>query len=360
MFGAEKSSGRQTHGLSEAGTERNFAQRKTTTSNPKGHDENSKRIMPKNRIKKQRWLRRIGRWVTLIRYTSKKIRLPGFKGESLYDISRFFFKGLAQPMFVLSAQAMAFNFFLSVFPALIFAFQLIPYVPIAGLEERTLELLATVLPPQGFELISKTVEDLFDGTGWGAISLTVISTLFTASRGIVTMMNVFDALDFRPLIPQGLIKKNLKALAILFVFVLIMLLGVAVIVTGELILARIARTIALSEIRNFHIDYYLVGLGRWALEWALLYAAMSFLYKAAPAQKNLWRFSSPGAFAASLLLLLAQIVLTHYFVNFANYNQIYGTLGAVIALMLWFYYISWVIIFGYYLDVNIVRAKIEH
>jgi membrane protein len=139
-----------------------------------------------------------------------------------------------------------------------------------------------------------------------------------------------------------------------------MLLGVAVIVTGELILARIARTIALSEIRNFHIDYYLVGLGRWALEWALLYAAMSFLYKAAPAQKNLWRFSSPGAFAASLLLLLAQIVLTHYFVNFANYNQIYGTLGAVIALMLWFYYISWVIIFGYYLDVNIVRAKIEH
>ncbi len=255
---------------------------------------------------------------------------------------------------------MAFNFFLSVFPALIFAFQLIPFVPVERLEERTLELLSQVFPPQGYAILSRTVEDLFDGAGWGAMSLTVASVLFTASRGVITLMNVCDAVDFRPRIRQNLLKKNLKALALLLMLLLIALTGLAVIVTGELWLANIAKKIAVAEIKAFGFDYYLVGLGRWGLEWLLLYVSISFLYKAAPAQKNLWRFSSPGSFVASILMLAAQIVLTYYFVNFTNYNQIYGTLGAVIALMLWFYYISWVIIIGYYLDVNIVRAKIEH
>ena len=291
---------------------------------------------------------------------SKRLRPPGFKGESVYDISRFFFRGLGRPTLNLSAQAMAFNFFLSVFPALIFAFQLIPYVPVEGLEERTQELLSTLLPPQGYSLLSRTVEDLFDGTSFGAMALTVFSTLFTASRGVITLMNVCDAMDFRPRIRQNLFKKNLKSFSLLMMLLGITVTGLAVIVTGEVWLAAIADKIAVAEIKAFRVDYYLVGLGRWVLEWLLLYVSISFLYKAAPVQKNLWRFSSPGAFVASILMLAAQIVLTYYFVNFTNYNQIYGTLGAVIALMLWFYYISWVIIIGYYLDVNIVRSKLNH
>ncbi|MCS7086157.1 MAG: YihY/virulence factor BrkB family protein, partial [Bacteroidia bacterium] len=197
-----------------------------------------------------------------ILYAAKFVRLPGFKGESLYDISRYFVWGLRRPAFSLSAQAMAFTFFLSIFPTLILAFQLLAYVPIEGLQSRMLRLIRDFLPTQSHAIMSRTVADLFDGAHWGIISLTALSALFTASRGMLTLINALDAIDFRPPVRQNPLKKNLKALGLLAMFLIFFLAGAAFVVVAEIALGRVYQTVT-PIVKTVRLEYYLMRGARW-------------------------------------------------------------------------------------------------
>jgi len=118
---------------------------------------------------------------------------PGFQGASLYSVCQFFFKGIISPKFNLYAGSLSWNFFLAIFPSLIFIFTLIAYMPIQNLQKVVLEQLDFFLPDDAYNVLRATVKDIVSKKRSGLLSLGFISALYFASNGVFSMMFAFDS-----------------------------------------------------------------------------------------------------------------------------------------------------------------------
>ena len=112
----------------------------------------------------------------------RRIKPVGFAGLSLYDVAIFFWKGLMEGAITTRASSLAFNFFLAFFPSIIVFFTLIPYIPIEGLQETLMELLAVALPPSTNEITFTTLDDIINNPRGGLLSVGFILALY----GILT------------------------------------------------------------------------------------------------------------------------------------------------------------------------------
>ena len=97
---------------------------------------------------------------------SKKVRLPGFDGIPLYDVLTFFIIGIQKGSLNIRASSVAFNFILAIFPAIIFLFTMLAYIPYAGFQEQLLNLMQEFLPSDTYKVVRETFEDVitFDVT----------------------------------------------------------------------------------------------------------------------------------------------------------------------------------------------------
>jgi len=115
----------------------------------------------------------------------RHIKLPGFKGLSLYDVLRFFYSGLTDSKFTLMSAAMAYNFFISLFSTLFLIFLFIPRIPIMDLEAKIIEMIANVVPNQGIEAVEKAVNAYLSGRSsdtWLGVLMRLVS-IWGAIRG---------------------------------------------------------------------------------------------------------------------------------------------------------------------------------
>ena len=100
----------------------------------------------------------------------QKIVLPGFDGVSIYEVLNFFFKGLVKGAITMRASAVAFNFFLALFPTIIFIFTIIPYLPIPNFDVVIFDLLKDILPNSTYETVYETVENILTQPQGGLLS----------------------------------------------------------------------------------------------------------------------------------------------------------------------------------------------
>ncbi|MBL7882784.1 MAG: YihY/virulence factor BrkB family protein, partial [Bacteroidia bacterium] len=120
---------------------------------------------------------------------SRKIILPGFDGLSFYIVSKFFFHGLKNGSLNMRASSLAFNFFLAIFPTIIFLFTLIPYIPIENFDDYLFNLLQSILPQSAFEATEDTIADIIQKQRGGLLSFGFISALYFSSNGFNSMIN---------------------------------------------------------------------------------------------------------------------------------------------------------------------------
>jgi len=105
------------------------------------------------------------------------------------------------------------------------------------------------------------------------------------------------------------------------------------------------------------INFYAIELLRWFVVFSLIYSSISILYRYGVAANKKWGFISTGGFCATLLCILTSLLFSFYVENFSQYNKIYGSLGVIIVLMLWFYFNSISILIGFELNTSIVENK---
>ena len=196
---------------------------------------------------------------------------------------------------------------------------------------------------------------LKDSPSIGLIILSILLALWGATRGIIAMMKAFSKkADFFKKRPFW----ELYGMAL-----------VIFIVIGGIITMGVSLRIAVGYmIEYLHMDLRLMG-DHWSeflsgtLEIILtiltLFAAISALYYLAPATTQRWKFISPGSITAGVLALLAIVGLKYFFINFTNYDRLYGSLAAIIVLMVWFYYISYVLLIGFELNAAIDLASLQ-
>lgn len=289
----------------------------------------------------------------IIRF-SKEVRIPGFDGLPLYDVTAFFVRGLQEGWLSLRASAVAFNFILAIFPAIIFLFTLIAYIPIDGFQEQLLSMMEVLLPKSVFESVDETFADIITRQRGGLLSVTVISALYFATTGLHTLIDSFNTtyhtIESRPYFVQ-------RGIAVLLTLILTVFTLIAI---GLIIFGQIGMDFVREKgwIEDDLLSFSL-NLARWVIILGLIFFAISVLYFLGPAKQTKWRFFSAGSTLATVLVVITSIGFSYFVENFGQYNKLYGSIGTLVIVMLWMFFNSIVLLIGFELNASIEDAKLR-
>jgi membrane protein len=283
---------------------------------------------------------------------SQKLVLPGFDGLPLYDVINFFFKGIMQSSLTTRASALAFNFFIAIFPAMIFLFTLIPYIPIDDFQYQLLNLLKDVLPYNAYTSISQTIEDLVTRQRGGLLSVGFIMAIYFATNGFNSMNTAFNN-SYHIAESRTLVMQFLVSLGLVFIVTTLLFIAIALIIFSSITLDFLLAQGILID--SFHV--FLAHIGKWLVVLSLLFFSISFIYYIGPSKKSEFRFISAGSTLATVLCIITSLGFAYYVNNFGQYNKLYGSIGTIIVMLLWMQFNSFILLIGFELNASIKTAK---
>jgi membrane protein len=241
------------------------------------------------------------------------------------------------------AAELSYYFLLALFPFLIFLTSIIGLVLGSGTGTRhaLFDYLARIMPPSAFQLISNTMYEVSESTGGGKLSFGILAALWAASNGLgaitESLNTAYDLEETRPWWKQRLTAIGLT-------------IALSIFIIGALVLV-----VAGGRIAEWLAAHYGLGpvfpLGWKIIQWPVVLACMTFafalIYYVAPDfRKQSWQWLTPGSVIGVVLWLLVSLGFRIYLHYFNSYNATYGSLGAVIILMLWLYFTGAAVLIG--------------
>lgn len=305
----------------------------------------------------------------------RRVRFPGTK-LPLLDVVIDFIKSFTKGRTIDRAAGVAFNFFLALFPLILFFFTLVPYIPIPNLYDRVMMLLNGFLIPSGtLDFVTETIDDIMNQPHDGLLSLSIILCLVFGSSGIVAFFNGFRNVYANYVRDKQL---NLKDWLVQRLFAIAMLIIIGALLVVSVLLISLGGT-ALKHLVSHEIVqggpfvFFLFNLLRWVVAIFALCFATALLYYFGNVKydehyrKELKRpnrkgktylefvIFSPGAIMATALFVVATMGFNIYISNFSRYNALYGSIGTLIILLLWIWVVSILILAGNELNSSIRR-----
>lgn len=280
-----------------------------------------------------------------------RITLPGFQGVPVGTVMNFFVESLSKGILFHRAAAMTYRIFIAFIPLLMALFAGISFL---GEEVRLtiLGFMESVVPAYVWPAISDMItEVVMKQNGpllWFSFGFGLVFAIICVNALINIMNTTYYNSRRRPFLKQLRV-----VLFILFVWFIILLLTVAVFLGASLGFHYLDTHLFNSP----QLMSSILSVIKWLLLFALVYVFISSLYYLAPADRKEYRFFSAGSTFTSLAMLLILGVMNFYFANFSNYNILYGSLGAILAILLWIYWNAMFILIGFDLNISIVEAK---
>ncbi len=290
--------------------------------------------------------------VTSAEKSLRKLVIPGFDGMPVFDVAAFFIRGLQKGSLSMRAAAFSYNFFLALFPAIIFFFTIIPYIPIAGFQDNLLALLQEFIPLKAYEAVQETLFDIVKRPRGGLLSLGFIMALYFSTNGIHSLIMAFNQTR-HTIETRSWIKQRLISIVLVFILSLLVIIAIVLITLGPVALDFLVKHGMLRD----SFSYYLIIAGKWIISSAMLFFAFSFLYYLAPAAESRFRFISAGSTLTTVLTILASVGFNYYVNSFSQYNTLYGSIGTLIIIMVWIFFNAMIVLIGFELNVSIRNAK---
>ncbi len=285
---------------------------------------------------------------------SKTLILPGFSGLCLYDVARFFGKQVTRIGIRDRAAAIAFNFIMALPAGAIFLFTLIPYFPIArNLQDELFKFIEDVMPnSESRTLIMTTMLDLFNKPKTGLLSVGFILALYYSSNAMLGIIRTFDA-SLLTKRKRNFLHRRLRAIKLTLVLILLLIATMLLSLGQGNLFTTFLNWLGVSKTeKNFWTD-----LLRWIIVIVLFLFSIAYIYKYAPSVYKRWRLISPGAIFATFLIVLTTWVFSIWAQNFSSYNRVYGSIGALLIVMLLIFINSLMLLIGYELNVSISYLK---
>ena len=273
----------------------------------------------------------------------------------LYDVALFFWKGIVDGDITTRASAIAFNFILAIFPAIIFLFTLIPYIPIENFQQQLLLLLESVLPQNAFLAIQETIKDIITQPRGGLLSVGCLAAFYFATNGIVSIITAFNG-TIHAIETRTWINQHLVALGLAVIITLLTTISLSMITISE----SLMNFLVAKGILHMNLTYYLFLGGKWLIICALFFFSYAFLFYFAPARKTKFKFISAGGTLTTLLTIIASLVFAYYINNFGKYNTLYGSIGTLVVVMLSIYFNAMMLLIGFELNVSIWSARTKN
>jgi membrane protein len=237
----------------------------------------------------------------------------------------------------LSAE-LAYFFLLSLFPFLIFLFTLLAYLPIP--HEDVLSLVREYAPKEALHLIETNVHNMMDHQNGKLLSFGIIATIWSASNGINAIVRAFNrAYDVKE--DRSFIIARGMAVLLTFAMMFVIIVALALPVFGRMI------GMFLFSAFGFSSEFLMIwNAFRWAVSSAILFIVFTALYYFAPNKHLRIKRVTRGALFATIGWIVVSWAFSYYVGSLANYTAMYGSLGGIIVLMIWFYLSGMIIILG--------------
>jgi membrane protein len=250
-----------------------------------------------------------------------------------------------------SAAAVAFFLLLSIFPATIFTLSLLPFLPIPDLPRAVMALIHHALPDQAAVLLERIVGQVLAEREGGVLTLGLALTLWSASMGLYAAMKQIARTHFAR-IPRWFWKARMTAVVLMFLLVCLLFGTLSLLIFGGMIQDRMAAALEWGAPLQWGF-----AILRRAILALLLLTALELLYYLGRGGRGRFLPFSAGGMAAVVLISVVSMGFQVYITHIGNYRAMYGSLGAVIVLMLWLYLVSIVILAGAQINVVLRRRR---
>lgn len=263
-----------------------------------------------------------------------------FNGVSPGRFLRDLYRATTEDNVFNGAAALGFYLTLALFPALIATMSIIPYLPIRNVDQAIMDLLGQALPAQASGMVRDVVRQVTGERRGGLLSFGLIGTVWATSTGMYAVMQqlniTYDVKEAR-----SVIRARLVALGLSLLFEVLVIGAFSLVVLGGILQDWIGSRYGFS-------GALLAGFAafRWVVIVLALLLGFAVIYRYGPNVRERFVFISPGSAVGVVLLIAASLGFSVYAGHFADYDATYGSIGAVITLMLWLYIAGLVILLG--------------
>ncbi len=283
----------------------------------------------------------------------KKVKIPTMKGLSLYDILEMYIIGIIRGAVTTRAAAIAFSFFMAIFPFFLFILTLIPFVEIENFQADFMAFIDDFLPPTTADSVDIIIVDIANNQYGGLLSFGFVTSIFLMTNGVNAIFGGFED-SYHVKESRSVFRQYFIALGVSIALSIALLITVAVIIYIEMGIDKL-KVIGVADDVNFWQD-----LGRVAAVIALIYTSITILYNFGVKDIHNRSFFTPGATMTTILSIISMYLFAIYVEKFAQYNQLYGSIGTLLIFMLFIWINAIVLLLGFELNASMSRLKKKH
>ena len=274
---------------------------------------------------------------------TKAIKLKTLEGLSLYDILEMYVLGIFKGAFSYRASAIAFSFFMALFPFALYILNLIPYIPIQGFQTDFLRFVEQSVPPNTYDAIAGIIDDILNNSHSGLLSSGFILSIFLMANGLNAILGGFE--ESRHVTEKrGFIDQYLVAIGMSIFLSFLLIFTVAIIVVFEVFIQK-------SKIQDVLSDNIpLIQLGRYLFLSLMILFTTSILLRFGIKQRHKPKFISVGSVFTTILIIISSYGFGIWVVKFSKYNELYGSIGTLLILMFYIWINCMLLLLGFELN----------
>ncbi len=278
-------------------------------------------------------------------------------GLSVKELGRRVWREFNEDEIMDRSAALSYYFLGSLFPLMLVGFSILGYLagPGSQLRQTILQHASMVLPGAADALIDKTLNEVMNASGGGKISFGIIASLWTAATGVAAVMSALNVVyDIRE--TRNYFRSRLIAAGLMIAMSVCIVLGLAIAFFGGTGAEWLGNRVNAGPV--FILVWKVIQWG--IVAFALLFAFALLYYFGPNLRDQHWEWVTPGSIIGFVLWLAVSLGLKVYISHFNTYSATYGSLGAIIILLLWFYITGMALLLGAEINSEIEHAAAEH
>lgn len=288
----------------------------------------------------------------------KKIPLPALEGLTLYYFLRLYSKGIVKGAVTSRASAIAFSFFTAIFPFLLFIIILIPYIPVDGFEYEFKGFLNSVLPPQTSDFFFENIfQNIYKGNNGGLISSVFLLSIFLMANGISALFSGFES-SYHQQLTRSMVKQYLYSMFVALILVFLLIITLAILGYFQIyIIQRVLYWMDKQGYETYEEGLFMVAIAKYVFFVFMVFIATATLYYFGTREGKDSRFFSAGALLTTILIIVFSYLFGIYVTYFSTYNELYGSIGALLILLFYLWLNSNILLLGFELNATIQMLK---
>lgn len=282
------------------------------------------------------------------------IKLPWLEGLSFFELIDFYIAGVLKGGISYRAAAIAFSFFMALFPFALFILNLIPYIPIPGFQEDFLLFVRDNVPPTTYDAIEGIIKDILHNSQAGLLSWGVVLSVFLMTNGVNAVMSGFET-SLHVTVKRAYFRQYFVALLISLLLSSILIVTISAIIFLEVIIQKTIIQDVLSSRVSDKIS--LIEMGRYIFVVLMILLVTGILFKYGIKQSKKKKLITIGTVFTTILIVLSSYFFGIWVLKFSKYNELYGSIGTLLVFMFYLWINCMVLLLGFELDASIRKLK---